>query len=109
MKLKKSKTSEMKYMLSETIYSSKLYEVLAISPAVAKVIVQSRRPTSADTGKECPRRPIMNAKEVNENPESVSAFSESCCSTQECSSGMSRLRPNFFGKSNSPNHRVESV
>jgi len=97
----------MKYTLSEMIYSSKLYEVLAISPAVAKVIVQSRRPTSADTGKECPRRPIMNTKEANENPASVSALLESCCSTQECSSGMSRLRLNFFGKSNSPNYKVE--
>src|SRR5271157_5577187 len=99
----------MKYTLSETIYSSKLYEVLAISPAIAKVIVQSRRPTFTDTGKEFPRRPIMNTKEANENPESVSALLESCCSTQECSFGISRFRLNFFGKSNSPNHKVEGV
>src|SRR5208337_2775728 len=98
----------MKYTLSETIYSSKLYAVLAISPAVAKVIVQSRRPTFTDSGKEFPRRPIMNTKEVSENPASVSALLESCCSTQECF-GISRLRPNFFGKPNSPNHKAESA
>src|SRR5208337_3224444 len=99
----------MKYTLSETIYSSKLYAVLAISPAVAKVIVQSRRPTFTDTGKEFPRRPIMNTKEVNENPARVSALLESCCSTQECSFGISRLRPDLFCKPNSPSHKAESV
>jgi len=93
----------MKYRVSATIYSSKLYEVRAISPATAKVIVQSRRPLVTDSGTDFPRNPIMNTNDVNEKPESVSALLESCISTQECSSGISRLRPSFLFKSNSPN------
>ena len=99
----------MKYRISDTIYSSKLYEVLAISPAIAKVIVQSSRPLSTDSGTELPRKPIVNTNDVNEKPERVSALLESCCSIQECFSGISRLRPNFLFKSNSTNHKVEAV
>jgi len=99
----------MKYRVSETMYSSKLYEVLAISPAIAKVIVQSSKPLSTDSGTDLPRKPIVNTNDVNEKPERVSALLESCCSTQECSFGISRLRLNFLLKSNPPNHNVGSV
>ena len=95
-------TSEMKYRVSETTYSSKLYDVRAISPATVKVIVQSRRPLVTESGTELPRKPIVNTNDVNEKPASVSALLESCCSIQECSSGISRLRLNFLFKSNSP-------
>jgi len=99
----------MKYKLSETMYSAKLYDVRAISPATAKVIVQSRRALVTDNGIERRRKPIVNTNDVNEKPERVSALLESCCSTQECSFGISRLRPNFLFKSNAPNHNVENV
>jgi len=92
----------MKYRVSATTYSSKLYDVRAISPAMAKVIVQSRRPLVTDSGTDLPRKPIVNTNDVNEKPERVSALLESCWSTHECSSGMSRLRPSLLFKSNSP-------
>jgi SH3-like domain-containing protein len=64
----------MKYRVSETIYSSKLYEVLAISPAIAKVIVQSSKPLSTDSGTDLPRKPSVKTNDVNEKPERVSAL-----------------------------------
>jgi len=94
----------MKYTLSEMIYSSKLYDVRAISPATAKVIVQSRRPTVTGSGTEFLRKPIVKTNDVNEKPESVSALLESCMSTQAFSFGISRLRLNRFFKSNSPDY-----
>jgi len=94
----------MKYRLSETTYSSKLYDVRAISPATEKVIVQRRRPIVTGSDTDFPRKPIVNTNAVNEKPASVSALLESCCSTQEFSLGISRLRLNRFFKSNSPDH-----
>jgi len=99
----------MKYTVSATRYSSKLYDVRAISPATAKVIVQSRRPIVTDNGTELLRKPIVNTNDVNEKPESVSALLESCMSTQAFSFGISRLRLNFLFKSTSPYHNGGNV
>ena len=99
----------MKYRLSETTYSSKLYDVRAISPETAKVTVQSRRPTVTDNGTEFFRKPSVNTNDVNEKPQSVSALLESCMSTQVFSFGISRLRLNFLAKSTSPYHNAGTI
>jgi hypothetical protein len=91
------------------MYSSKLYDVRAISPATEKVIVQSRSPLVTGSGTDFPKKPSVNTNAVNEKPASVSALLESCMSTQTFSFGMSRLRLNRFFKSNSPDHKMGKI